>query len=453
MKKPAIVAKTSKKAPAKKIKTYVIDTNVLIDDTSALTKFKGQEICIPIKVVAELEKHKVAKGELGARARNVLRQIGELTDAGNILEGVFSENNSKISVIPWNEACKAQMEKHTLDNTPDNQILSAGLQAKEAGKDTVLITNDVSFSIQAKATGLTVQSHQSDKRPDSIDDIYAGIQTCIVDGDTIDDLFEFGECEVPEKFEFTNNGYVNFIDELNESHTGIARFTNGKLIKVVIPKQVSNIKPRNVKQGVALDAMMNDSITMVSVIGSAGGGKTICALGAAIELVLNQKRFDKIVLCKNPVPVESAEIGFLPGSEYEKLLPFYASFLDALAVIFPGNKQSPEELMVHLMEMGVLEIAPPTFMRGRSINNALIILDEGQNCSPSVMKTILTRLGDKSRIFILGDINQIDTPKLDAFSNGLTHVLEAFKGQDCAAHITFTKAERSTFAGLAAELL
>lgn len=438
---------------SRKNTTYVLDTNVLLCDVNIFNAIDEGEILLPFVVIEELDKHKVAKGALGAGARNIIRQIDVLAKQGDILKGCVIHSKLKLRIASRDDRLEAALDKQGLDNTPDNQILATAVVVKEDKKKVVLLTNDLALRIKAKAAGITAGPYDKDQKANSIDEVYSGARTIVVSSQEVDELYKTGQLVVEDTEGFLPNEYFKVVSSTDEKHTALGRFTGSAIALLQPGQKVSGIKPRNIKQTMALDALLNPDITMVSLLGLAGTGKTIMALASALELVMSKKLFKRVILVKSPISMPDSELGFLPGSAREKLLPHYANFLDNLSVLFPNKAQSIESLVDHLIEIGVLELAPPTYMRGRSLPDSIIIIDEFQNLSPYVAKAILTRVGENSRVFILGDINQIDNERLDAFNNGLYHALEAFKDEPCAAHITLDKSERSSFADLAARKL
>lgn len=434
-------------------KTYVLDTNVLLDDVKIFDKFEGKDIILPFVVLEELDKHKTAKGELGANARNIIRQLDELSATGDLIKGVSTSKKTKISVCLWSTKCQALLTKNKMIDMPDNRILVTSLVMIAAKKTVTLLTNDISLRLKAQSHGVDTAAHDVKNALDSVDDIYSGLIDFYVPGKVIDQLHANSSIEVPKGISLQPNEYVHFIDEANDRHTGLGRYDGFKVVKITPVKSVSGIKPRNVRQAVAIDALLNNNITLVSILGKAGGGKTIAALAAAIEQVFDSKKFDKIILIK-PISFVGEDIGYLPGSQMEKILPHFGNYIDNLMQLFPSYRdKTPESLLEYLTHSGKLELCPPTYMRGRSLPRSFIIVDEVQNLSRHEIKTIATRLGEDSKLVVMGDINQIDNHKLDALDNGLTHIIEAFRDETCAAHITFLKGERSAFSAIAAEKL
>ncbi len=243
------------------------------------------------------------------------------------------------------------------------------------------------------------------------------------------------------------------MDEVNPQHTALCRFDGFELVKIITPKTIASIKPRNVRQTIAFDMLLNPEIVLNILVGKAGGGKTLCALAAAVEQVFNDSMYEKIMLIK-PVAFVGDSLGYLPGDYMQKLMPLMGNFQDALIQLFPSYKDKEAgELISYLISTGKLQMEVPAYLRGRSLNHCLIILDEAQGLSRHEMKTIATRLGEGSKLICLGDPQQIDSEKNDSVNNGLIYLADAFKDQICSSHITFTKGERSEFSELAADLL
>ena len=436
-------------------KTIVVDTNILLDDRGALLGFTDTNIVIPFVVLEELDNHKKAHGILGANARSTIRLLDELSSAGDIITGVIVEGNSTIKVIAWTSACQVQLEKHQLLDIPDNRIIASALCIKESdvNLEVNLVSNDICVRTKAKMLGLPTTAHVTGAITDSIDEVYDGVLETFADPEYINNLHAIGYADKPDGVVLHENQFVRFISNVKESHTGLGRYFEGKVIKAGEIKSVAGIRPRNLRQTLSLDVLMDPDIELVTLLGKAGTGKTLLALAAAVEQVIEKGDYEKILLVKAPVAM-GPDIGFLPGELMAKILPHFESFLDNLYLLFPAyKKKSSEDLVEHLMGTGKLELLPPTYMRGRSLSNTIVIVDEVQNLKAEEVKTIATRIGEGSKLIMLGDINQVDRERLDGLHNGLTHLVEAFKDQDCAAHITFTKGERSSFADIAAEIL
>jgi PhoH-like ATPase len=434
---------------AKKSKVYVLDTNAMLEDPQIFNKFENAELVIPFICLEELDKHKTAKAELGAKARNVIRTIDDLSAQGDLFTGVKLSKTTKVRVAAWDKVCKKKFDDHDFEDSPDNRILATTLVC---GKDAELLTNDVSLRLKAKSFGITASGHSPANRPTSIDEIYSGIVELKVSSEKINELYAQGELPLPNKLSLYPNEYVHFRSADNDGHTAIARFDGSKLLKVSVPKVIGGIKPKNLEQTVAFDALLNPDITLVSLLGKAGVGKSLLAMAAAIEMVVNSQQYDKIIIMRSPVSV-GPEIGFLPGDLESKTREFFSFVGSSIEVLFGSKGKTAEQHIEHLVDMGRLQLITPTFIRGMSIANTIIIADECQNFSIHEMKTIASRLSENSRLFVLGDLQQCDVAHLDAFNNGLTAIVEAFKDEPCAAHLTLHKSERSAFADLVADKL
>lgn len=419
------------------MKKFVLDTNVLLENPQIINELKSNHIIVPLDVVGEVDKHKRSPGELGANART----------AAKLLDKVNSEKTKNIVIHSDNLGITELLKKNGLDNSIDNRIAATAMLLKAT-----LISNDVVLRVKARALKVAVIGYESKSKLDSYNDIYSGIATLDVSEEKINKLYSVGHLDT--KVKFYQNQYILIRSEINPSHSAIGRFVDGKIVKIQNIKSVSGVKPRNMEQTAAVDAILDTSIDLVTLLGRAGTGKTAIALSAALEMVLDERLYDKILLMKSPISV-GKELGFLPGTLLEKLGPFLGSYMDNLEFIFNSQKERGfkiEDIVDNLVQTGQLEFAPPAFMRGRSIARTIIILDEAQNLSRHEIKTIATRLGEKSKLIVMGDVQQIDT-KVDSLDNGFTHLIEAFKEEKCAAHVTFTKNERSSFADLASEKL
>lgn len=434
-------------------KTYVLDTNVILNGSNVLDTFEKCSIIIPFVVLEELDKHKTSSGELGANARSAIRFLDKLSERGDLFSGVLTEAKANICIYPWNSRLKALMTKSHLVDSPDNQIIITALAANSAKHKITLLSNDVAVRVKAITLGLIAENHSLERNTDDIDNEFSGVIEAFVSKEEIDAFYLNGSCEVPVGLSPYLNEYVHLICSTNEKQTALGKFKNGKIQIVRAQKNVAGITPRNMRQTMALDALMDPSITLVNLIGKAGCGKTLMSCAAAIEQAVNQRLYDKIILIK-PLTVIGKDIGFLPGSFLDKVIFAAGSFLDNFYHIFPNQaSKQPMEFVQHLMDYCKVEFSSMTFMRGRSLPKCMIIIDEAQNVTKSQLKTLLSRLGEGSKVVVMGDPSQIDDPKLDSVNNGLVHVINAFKDQSCEAHVTLLRSERSEFASLAADLL
>lgn len=428
--------------------SFVLDTNILLDSSKVFNDFEGSTVIIPLDVIQELDAHKKDPGEVGVNARAVARFLDELSAKGDFFAGInFASNIIKV----FNDA--ADLEKllahHALVSTPDNRILAVALATSSC-----LLTNDLLLRIKARALNVRTKSFHGSATTYQDDEFYSGLISLDVDEQSINELYSSGELVLDTNANLNINQYVLLKSNINSSHTALTRWDGEILTKVPNIKSVSGIKPKNVEQVVAFDALLDPDIDLITLLGTAGTGKTITALAAALEMMLEERKYDKIILMRAPIPV-GREIGFLPGDMLTKIMPYFQAYIDNLEVIFNSRKDGPidiDSIVSNLMANGQLELIPLTYVRGRSISRSIIILDEAQNLTKHEVKTIATRVGEDSKLIVMGDLQQIDT-KQDAFDNGFTHLVECFKGEVCAAHVTLLKCERSTFASLAAERL
>ena len=426
-------------------KTYVLDTNVVLDDAKVLNKLDGKVI-IPFQVLEEIDNHKKDKNETGANARYFTRNLNELMRGGDLLAGI-KIGKSEVVAIPWHGTAEEKLKILGLSDMPDNRIVATAL----CYKNSIFLSNDLALRLKSASLGQKCEAYSKDLYTNSIEEGYGGFIEIDVPSDSINSIYASGT--LATKMKMPENQFVLLKSISDPKHTAMARFKRSEFHRTIDYKHISGIKPRNVKQSMIVDALMDPAITLVTMLGPAGTGKTLCSLSAALEQTLGSKpEYEKIVLMKAPVPV-GLDVGFLPGALLEKILPHFQSYLDNLEIIMPQSEKSSQIFISHLMDMGKLEMTPPTYIRGRSLPKTFIICDEAQNLTREEIKTIATRVGEGSKLVVMGDIYQIDRGGLDFSNNGLTHLIESFKGQPCSAHITLTKGERSTFSELAADIL
>lgn len=418
------------------LKKFVLDTNVILDNASILKKTNLIKI-IPIEVVIEVDNHKKSNGELGANARLAAKILDELSASKKKLNTFQIYSNAA--------AIDSCLSKHKLDASLfDNRILATAIINKA-----ILMTNDVALRVKARALKVECEILADDNKPNSISEIYNGYIELKASEEEINNLYAYGE--INTKAKLLINQYVLLTSVASPAHTAIARWDGTKLVKVQNKKTVFGVKPRNLEQTIALDALLDNKFELVTMLGKAGTGKTLLALAAALELTLEERLFDKIILMRSPIPV-GRDIGWLPGDIMSKIMPFFQGYIDNFENILANKKDGPNHaasIIDNLLSSGKLEFTPPTYMRGRSIARSIIIVDEAQNMSKHEIKTIATRLGENSKLIVMGDVHQIDN-KFDALDNGFIHLVESFKDEKCAAHIELVKCERSKFADIAA---
>jgi PhoH-like ATPase len=446
--------RVQEEADVKKI--YVLDTNVLLYDPQALTKFEDNSIIIPITVIEEIDRFKKDMNETGRNARHVSRLMDAFRKEGSLSNGLPLENGGTLRIEIYEEAVMKRLPPELREERGDNRILAVAvdLMETEPNVPVILVTKDTNLRIKADALGLIAQDYESDKV--AIEDLYSGVANLDVGADMVDRFYSQGwlDLEVP----LVPNQYVTLTESSNRSHTAIGRYDNNSRrvlpIRGVDKEGVWSLFPRNREQSFALDALLDDSIKLVTLVGKAGTGKTLLAIAAGLQKTAEENIYNRLLVSRPVFPM-GRDLGFLPGDIEEKLSPWMQPIFDNVELLLSGHEGERRHSKGYkeLMAMGILEIEPLTYIRGRSIPAQYMIVDEAQNLTPHEIKTIVTRAGDGTKIVLTGDPYQIDNPYVDAESNGLTYLVERLKGQTISAHITMTKGERSDLAELAANLL
>jgi PhoH-like ATPase len=437
-------------------KNYVLDTNVLLHDPNAMFAFEDNHVIIPIYVIEEIDNFKKDQSELGRNAREVARLLDALRDKGGLAQGVSTDGGGVLRVALGPRLPPAEHAWHREARSSqrmDNLILDVALAVRkqESDRQTILVTKDVNMRVRGDALGLKAVDYDAERI--SIDELYLGAAELDVEADVIEAFYADGGVELDASL--VVNQYVVLKSAGRASQTALARFDGEKAVPIrKLPSGVWGVRPRNKEQHFALDLLLNDDIKVVTLVGKAGTGKTLVALAAGLQKALEEQLFHKLLVARPIFPL-GRDIGYLPGDIEEKLNPWMQPIYDNLEFLLGFGKQerrdgrSPTELF----ELGYIEIEPLTYIRGRSLPNVFMIIDEAQNLTPHEVKTIITRAGDGTKIVLTGDPYQIDNPYIDASNNGLTTVVERFKGQGIAGHVTLTKGERSELAELATQLL
>ena len=437
---------------ARRMKKYfVLDTNVLLHDGNSLFAFEDNEVVIPIVAIEELDLFKKDLNEIGRNARQVSRILDTLRSKGPLFKGIGLENGGKLRVfIPSDKTNLLPSE--LILNKADNQILSVAMALKKVGnKPIVLVTKDTNLRIKADALGIAARDYETDRV--EITELYAGFTTLAVPREAVDSLYETGTLELPAINGCPNEFFI-VADEDDRKHTALARYkaAEGRLISLKLPKEgVCSLQSRNVEQRFALDLLLDDSIKLVSLAGKAGTGKTLLSIAAGLKKVAEEESYSRLLVSRPIFPL-GRDLGYLPGDIKEKLTPWMQPIFDNLELIFAsrGKQKGRYHNYRELMDQGILEIEPLTYIRGRSIPNQFLIIDEAQNLTPHEIKTIITRAGENTKVVVTGDPYQIDNPYIDSSTNGLAYVVERFKGEEISGHVTLSKGERSRLAELAA---
>jgi PhoH-like ATPase len=435
-------------------KNFVLDTNVLLHDPRAIFHFDENSVVIPIYVLEEIDHFKKELSERGRNAREVARRLDEFRNNGaSLAEGVKLESGGVLKValgtrqLP--EAIKASQ-------VVDNYILGVALEVRDGDPKTptVLVTKDVNLRIRADALGLKAEEYNAESI--DVEELYSGNGEVEVGGPQVDQFYAEGSLPL-EPNGFYANQYLLLRDRENPSHTALGRY-DGPNKKVAPIKKlregVWGIRPRNKEQHYALDLLLNDDIKLVTLVGKAGTGKTLLAIAAGLQKCVEEGVYQKLLVSRPIFPL-GKDIGFLPGDIEEKLNPWMQPIYDNIELLLNFSKAEKKEGRSHqeLIDLGYIEIEPLTYIRGRSIPNQFMIVDEAQNLTPHEVKTIITRVGENTKIILTGDPYQIDNPYVDASNNGLTTVVERFKGESISGHVSLVKGERSPLAELAANVL
>ena len=434
-------------------KTYVLDTSALITDTECVSGYGNNDILIPIKVLEELDKHKKRQDLVGASARTVIRFLDSLRSKGSLYEGVRLGKGKgilKVKGYDPNMNFPAGLDL----SVPDHQILAVALSEKTDSRKVIVVSNDINMRVVCDSIGMESEDCNPERIVESGSSLYHGFTDVLVDDEFIDRFYANESLTLPEQKEkLFANQYLMLTSSANNKKTALAKYVgpNAPLARLATfgKKGVFNIKPRNKEQNFALDLLMNPEIPLVSIVGKAGCGKTMLAIAAGLEQTIGiDNKYSRLIVSR-PVQPMGKDIGFLPGTLEEKMSPWLRPIQDNLQFLMGNDKLTLEMYM----QKGVIEIEAITYIRGRSISNAYIIIDEAQNLSMHEIKTIITRVGENSKVILTGDIEQIDNVYVDETTNGLTYVAEKFKPYDLAGHVTLMNGERSKVATLASKIL
>jgi PhoH-like ATPase len=432
-------------------KSFVLDTNVLIHEPTALTSFADNEVVIPFEVLEELDEFKKDSGEIGRNVRQTIRELDKLRRGGHLSEGVPLNGDGTLRI---------DLEDHLyehpalMDDTPDNRIISSALRIKEAGKEVIFVSKDINARIKSDALGITTMDFEKQKV--DFETLFTGYRQLEVSAEIVTQ-FESDHKFVPDDADsYGPNEFA--ILKVGEQET-LARFdaAAGALVPTRYTEMAAmGIRPRNIHQQMAFELLLDDDVKMVTLIGQAGTGKTLLAVACGLHMVLNSDTHEKLLVSRPIMPL-GQDIGFLPGSKEEKLSHWMQPIFDNLGFIFSqARKESEENIdkkIADLQARNLMELEALAYIRGRSIPRQFMIIDEAQNLTPHEVKTIATRVGEGTKLVFTGDATQIDNPYLDSESNGLSYAVEQMRGQALVGHVTLLTSERSELASLAADCL
>ncbi len=439
-------------------KAFILDTNVLLFDPQALFKFGNNDVVIPIVVIEEIDRFKREMSENGRHARLFSRLIDEMRADGELSKGVKLPNAGLLTVELGASHQPLPMELQM--DKADNRILALAISLKkeQPKRPVVFVTKDVNLRIKADALGITAVDYE----PSSVepDQLYTGTTTLSVDSHLVDEFYSQKRLAYPDAGKLLKpNQYVILKDSVNPNHTAMGRYSKELDCIVPIFKPVEGlwgIFPKNAEQSFAIDALLNDDIKLVSLVGKAGTGKTLLAIAAGLAKTVDEGVYHRLLVSRPVFPL-GKDIGFLPGDIEEKLNPWMQPIYDNIDFLFGATgaktRRGAGKGCQELMNQGLLQIEPLTYIRGRSIPQQYLIVDESQNLTPHEIKTIITRAGDDTKIVLTGDSYQIDNPYVDSANNGLVYLVDRFKDESISAHITMSKGERSKLSELASNLL
>jgi PhoH-like ATPase len=457
-------------------KTYILDTNVLLSDPNSLNAFEENDIIIPLAVLEELDRHKSRQDEVGANARQINRKLDEYRQAGSLFDGAKTLGGGTLRVMSVNKNDLERLPLELQGEKVDNMIIALAKHLQQVDSNSsqyILVSKDVNVRIKCDAINVKCEDYRKSRVVSNADDMYTGV--CVVEStrEFIDSLYT-NEQEIfaPKEWDLYPNQVVVLKEAGVQSGSTIVRAIKVcdkyRLQVIKQMKDCYGLQPRNKEQNFSLELLYDPEIKLVTLSGIAGSGKSLLALAAGLDqnkIMGTQKRYNKLIVARALQSV-GKDTGFLPGTLVEKLMPWQASTTDNLNFLMNrggkkeqlrpkagSNGQFLDPYLSLLMEKGVIEIASISHIRGRSIPDSFFIVEEGQNLSHAELKTIMTRVGEGTKMIICGDVDQIDAAYLDKMSNGLTYVIEKFKDSPLAAHITLLKGERSALATQAAQLL
>jgi PhoH-like ATPase len=441
-------------------KIYVLDTNVLLHDPKAILAFEDNDVIIPAVVLEEIDAKKRNVDELGRNARLVSRMLDSFRDKGRLHDAIPLDNGGSLKV-ELNHKSFQHVQDLFDASTADNRILAVALnyhweeQHKSNPKPVVVVSKDTLVRVKADVLGLPAEDYLND-RTVALSELYTGHYKMSVHPSIIDEFYTHRRLPLADLLMGAGihpHLFIILKDEMGSSKSAIAKVNaDCTFIEPLFSNHepIWGIAPRNAQQRMAIELLLNDEIPLVTLTGKAGTGKTLLTLAAGLMKVEDERKYKKLLIARPVVPM-GKDIGYLPGEKEEKLRPWMQPIYDNLEYLFNTKKNGDIDNI--LAGLSSIQVEALTYIRGRSIPGQFIIIDEAQNLSRHEVKTIVSRAGEGSKVVLLGDPEQIDHPYLDASSNGLTHVVEKFKAEAIAGHITLEKGERSPLAQLAADLL
>lgn len=436
------------------MKTFVLDTNVLLHNAGALESFGDNLVILPMDVIEELDHFKSRNDEVGRNARSVIRRIDALRTRGALGQGVPMDNGGKLQILPSVSASGIKM-----DDRPDNKIIAMAYSLlKDGNHNIIFVSKDINARLKADALGLPAMDFEENKV--RFDELYTGYREIEVAAEIVNEFYESEVLKLPGH-QFNPNEFVMLKDITDAKHSALCKASGTSSVAHLSSRfeLAYSIKPRNKEQRMALELLLDPSVQLVTLVGAAGTGKTLLALSAGLQAITYNHQYDRLLVSRPIIPF-GKDLGYLPGDKDEKLSHWMQPIRDNLAYIIQcknGKKKESERVIQKEMERfrqeHLIEMEALTYIRGRSIPYQYVIIDEAQNLTPHEIKTIISRAGEGTKVVLTGDPHQIDNPYLDASSNGLVYAACRMRGEGLHGHITLRKSERSELAGIAAKLL
>jgi PhoH-like ATPase len=439
-------------------KSFVLDTNVLLHNAESIESFGDNTVILPMAVIEELDSFKSHNDELGRNARHVIRRIDALRVEGNLRDGVPLPNGGSLKIVadmPNNH------ETGLRSDLPDNRMLRVAYHFHVKGEHVIFVSKDINARLKADALGLQAEDFENQKI--NFDELYTGYSEVVTSKEILDGFFDKKTLEKTGLGLYPNE-FLLLREKGNAKRTALARVVTQGTITHLSSQydRVWNIQPRNKEQRMALELLMDPDVSVVTLVGQAGTGKTLIALAAALHATLKNKQYDRILVSRPIIPM-GKDIGYLPGGKDEKLSHWMEPIFDNLTYLMRDGsyekagkkkvKSSTHEKIQKLFSDRIIDLEALTYVRGRSIPGQFVIVDEAQNLTPHEVKTIVSRAGEGTKMVLTGDPYQIDNPYLDSASNGLSYAAERLKAQAIHGHVTLKKSERSNLAAIAAEQL
>ena len=456
-------------------KTYVLDTSVCLSDSNCIYQYANNDIILPLKVLEEIDKHKKRQDGVGIHARGIIRTLDELRAKGSLEKGVRIQKGKGILRVRKTSDALEDFAPDLTPTVPDHVIIAAAIDENESNgnRKTILVSRDINMRVICDAVGITSEDYCENQIIKRDSELFTGFTEILADDQTIDHFYAEEPIFIDreETPDLNPNQFVMLVSSSNDKKTALCRFFdyNLPLQKVTEFKNgLWGVRARNKEQSFALELLMDPEVQVVSLIGKAGSGKTLLAIAAGLEQVLPNYNIDQLstkmtgspkklaldgiykkLVVSRPVMPMGKDIGYLPGSMQEKMAPWLAPIQDNLKFLTGDDQTTLDQYL----DKGIVEMEALTYIRGRSIANAYIVIDEAQNLTAHEIKTILTRVGEGTKIVLTGDIEQIDNVYINEMSSGLTHAVEKFKGLELSGHVTLRKGERSKVASMAAKYL